>query len=264
MEGEEQVAPAPAGTGASLADPRGRRRAADGPARRRRRSRSGGCPSARSSIHDPGASRRHAQIRQQDGGWTLIDLGSTNGTQLNGQTVQQRELADGDRITIGTTVLEFREGRPMTPFALSAIKYGLLVLVYLFIWRAMRRVVPGRRARSRRRAAPEQERAAATAGHAADGRRSSSCTSRTARSRARSSSRPSMTWAARPSARSCWTTRTPRSSTRACSARTGVVRRGPRLDERHVRERPEAGRAGAWCSPGDKIRVGTTMLELQR
>jgi pSer/pThr/pTyr-binding forkhead associated (FHA) protein len=41
--------------------------------------------------------------------WTLTDLGSTNGTQLNGQTVQQRALADGDRITIGTTVLEFRE-----------------------------------------------------------------------------------------------------------------------------------------------------------
>ena len=29
----------------------------------------------------------------------------------------------------------------MTPFALSAIKYGLLILVYLFIWRALRRVV---------------------------------------------------------------------------------------------------------------------------
>ena len=61
-------------------------------------------------MHDPGASRRHAQLREQQGTWTLTDLGSTNGTQVNGQTVQQRALADGDRITIGTTVIEFREG----------------------------------------------------------------------------------------------------------------------------------------------------------
>jgi pSer/pThr/pTyr-binding forkhead associated (FHA) protein len=59
-------------------------------------------------VHDSGASRRHAEIREQDGVWTLTDLGSTNGTQLNGQVVQRRELGEGDRITIGTTVLEFR------------------------------------------------------------------------------------------------------------------------------------------------------------
>ena len=62
------------------------------------------------ALNDPGASRRHAQIRARDGAYTLTDLGSTNGTRLNGQTVQTRELADGDRITIGTTVLEFRTG----------------------------------------------------------------------------------------------------------------------------------------------------------
>ena len=38
----------------------------------------------------------------------LTDLGSTNGTKLNGATVQSRRLDDGDRITIGSTVLEFR------------------------------------------------------------------------------------------------------------------------------------------------------------
>jgi hypothetical protein len=61
-------------------------------------------------ITDKGASRRHAQLRNEAGAWTITDLGSTNGTRLNGQTVQSRELADGDRITIGTTVLEFRQG----------------------------------------------------------------------------------------------------------------------------------------------------------
>jgi Protein of unknown function (DUF3662)/Inner membrane component of T3SS, cytoplasmic domain len=59
-------------------------------------------------VKDKGASRKHLQLRLRDGVWSMTDLGSTNGTRLNGQTVQARELSDGDRITIGTTVLEFR------------------------------------------------------------------------------------------------------------------------------------------------------------
>jgi Protein of unknown function (DUF3662)/FHA domain len=61
-------------------------------------------------LKDKGASRQHAQIRQKDGVYTLTDLGSTNGTQLNGQKVQSRMLEDGDRITIGATSLDFRRG----------------------------------------------------------------------------------------------------------------------------------------------------------
>jgi hypothetical protein len=60
-------------------------------------------------VKDKGASRKHAQLKRRDGTWTLTDLGSTNGTRLNGQTVQTRELSDGDTITIGTTVIEFRK-----------------------------------------------------------------------------------------------------------------------------------------------------------
>jgi hypothetical protein len=59
-------------------------------------------------LDDKGASRRHAQIRTQDGTTTLTDLGSTNGTRLNGERVGSRALQDGDRITVGTTVIEFR------------------------------------------------------------------------------------------------------------------------------------------------------------
>jgi hypothetical protein len=59
-------------------------------------------------LKDKGASRKHAQLRLRNGVWTLTDLGSTNGTRLNGQTIQSRELSDGDKITIGSTVLEFR------------------------------------------------------------------------------------------------------------------------------------------------------------
>jgi Protein of unknown function (DUF3662)/FHA domain len=59
-------------------------------------------------VSDKGVSRRHAQIRTKDGSSTLTDLGSTNGTNLNGKPVQSRALNDGDRITVGTTVIEYR------------------------------------------------------------------------------------------------------------------------------------------------------------
>jgi len=60
-------------------------------------------------ISDPGASRRHATITREDGGeYVLTDLGSTNGTLVNDEPVGEHVLSDGDRITIGNTVLEFR------------------------------------------------------------------------------------------------------------------------------------------------------------
>lgn len=62
------------------------------------------------ALKDRGASRRHAQIRLKDGVATLTDLGSTNGTEVNGHQVQTTTLDDGDRITIGRTVLVYRRG----------------------------------------------------------------------------------------------------------------------------------------------------------
>jgi hypothetical protein len=59
-------------------------------------------------VNDPGASRQHARISSADGEFMLADLGSTNGTLVNDQVIRERVLADGDRITIGETVLEFR------------------------------------------------------------------------------------------------------------------------------------------------------------
>ena len=60
-------------------------------------------------LRDKGASRRHAQLKRDGAGtWTITDLGTTNGTKLNGATVQGRELDDGDRISIGSTLLVFR------------------------------------------------------------------------------------------------------------------------------------------------------------
>lgn len=59
-------------------------------------------------LSDPGVSRRHAEVRRDDGRYVIADLGSTNGTMVNEATIGERELEDGDRITVGRTVLEFR------------------------------------------------------------------------------------------------------------------------------------------------------------
>lgn len=61
-------------------------------------------------VSDPGASRQHARIRSTGAEYVLTDLGSTNGTLVNDEAVRERVLNDGDRITIGETVLEFRRG----------------------------------------------------------------------------------------------------------------------------------------------------------
>jgi hypothetical protein len=59
-------------------------------------------------LPDAGVSRHHAEVVNEEGSFTVRDLGSTNGTILNGETVEEAELFDGDRITVGHTVIEFR------------------------------------------------------------------------------------------------------------------------------------------------------------
>lgn len=61
-------------------------------------------------LSDPQASRYHAEIRTVPGGHLLTDLGSTNGTEVNGVVVREHLLADGDRIGIGSTALGYRVG----------------------------------------------------------------------------------------------------------------------------------------------------------
>lgn len=58
-------------------------------------------------LEDPNVSRRHAELRRVDGTVLICDLGSTNGTQVNGVRVREQPLANGDRITIGRTTLAF-------------------------------------------------------------------------------------------------------------------------------------------------------------
>ena len=60
-------------------------------------------------VDDGNVSRRHFELVQEDPStWVVVDLGSTNGTEVNGRRVSGRKaLRDGDRITIGSTELVF-------------------------------------------------------------------------------------------------------------------------------------------------------------
>lgn len=56
-------------------------------------------------LNDANVSRRHAAFIRLDDGWALSDLGSTNGTRVNGREIDRVRLADGDVIEIGLTRL---------------------------------------------------------------------------------------------------------------------------------------------------------------
>ena len=63
---------------------------------------------ARLGLRDARASREHCRVWRAQGGYRLEDLGSTNGTSLNGAPVlEPMPLREGDRIRIGQTVLKF-------------------------------------------------------------------------------------------------------------------------------------------------------------
>jgi hypothetical protein len=59
-------------------------------------------------ISDSNVSRRHAELRQDGDRWTLVDLGSTNGSVVNGKLAKEHPLSNGDRISFGTSELEYR------------------------------------------------------------------------------------------------------------------------------------------------------------
>ena len=60
-------------------------------------------------LHDHEVSRRHAEIRPQDQGhYTLVDLGSANGTYVNGTLIEATTLKAGDQVQIGQTILVFK------------------------------------------------------------------------------------------------------------------------------------------------------------
>jgi hypothetical protein len=71
-------------------------------------------------IGDTKASRRHAKVVVEGNVAEVEDLGSSNGTLLNGKPVTKRVLRPGDEIQIGTTVIRFVEGAAMPAAPASA------------------------------------------------------------------------------------------------------------------------------------------------
>jgi hypothetical protein len=64
-------------------------------------------PDSNLVLADPNVSRNHAEIRPQGDRYVVADLGSTNGTRVNGVRVNTQVLNDGDEITFGNTRMRF-------------------------------------------------------------------------------------------------------------------------------------------------------------
>jgi small-conductance mechanosensitive channel len=73
------------------------------------RSRACGLP-----LSDPSASKEHLRLEWQDGAWTMVDLGSSHGTRVNGQPAERVALKPFDRIAVGDTVMIFESDAERT------------------------------------------------------------------------------------------------------------------------------------------------------
>jgi pSer/pThr/pTyr-binding forkhead associated (FHA) protein len=60
-------------------------------------------------LSDTNVSRRHAELRQEGASYWIVDLGSTNGLEVNGKRVKRAKLNDGDTITVGSTEVRFSQ-----------------------------------------------------------------------------------------------------------------------------------------------------------
>jgi FhaA, N-terminal domain/FHA domain len=58
-------------------------------------------------LTDPNVSRRHAEVRRLGDQVMVADLGSTNGTRVNGVPIREQRLESGDEISLGSTTLRF-------------------------------------------------------------------------------------------------------------------------------------------------------------
>jgi hypothetical protein len=59
------------------------------------------------TVNDPNVSRRHARISRADDGFVVEDLGSTNGTLLDGAPIDRERIDGGDELTFGQTAARF-------------------------------------------------------------------------------------------------------------------------------------------------------------
>lgn len=61
------------------------------------------------TLDDPTVSRRHAAFVLRGDEWWVVDLDSTNGTQVNGHPVREQALTPGTRVSLGEAAVEFLE-----------------------------------------------------------------------------------------------------------------------------------------------------------
>lgn len=64
-------------------------------------------PESSLQLHDSLVSWHHARIEDRGDGWTLVDLGSTNGTTVNGEAKPEFDLRPNDQIVFGSTAVSF-------------------------------------------------------------------------------------------------------------------------------------------------------------
>jgi len=58
-------------------------------------------------LYDPGVSRKHARIFSEGDAYFVEDMGSSNGTKVNGNVIRKHQLADGDSVSLGPVVFAF-------------------------------------------------------------------------------------------------------------------------------------------------------------
>jgi len=71
----------------------------------------GRSPNCNRVLTDQTVSRVHAELRWVNGGWVLSDLGSMNGTWVNGWRIHEAWVRDGDRLQLGAVEVRFRARR---------------------------------------------------------------------------------------------------------------------------------------------------------
>jgi adenylate cyclase len=59
-------------------------------------------------LNHPSVSRKHARLEQRKGKWWILDLRSTNGVKINGNLVNEAEVNPGDKVSVGSVLLDFR------------------------------------------------------------------------------------------------------------------------------------------------------------
>jgi hypothetical protein len=79
-------------------------------------------------LSDPTVSNTHAVVLNRDGGYSVVDLGSSNGTFVNGEAIGKsaRTLKHGDQILLGRALLTFRNPLETTENRTSALSPGAL------------------------------------------------------------------------------------------------------------------------------------------